>query len=290
MNDSSINANSNAEEPWELDDIGEENLKVKPFSIKNKFESYDNVPLDSPKLEISDNKDGSSDENEEDNYDNYFSKQKRTSDTEPQSSKSVRFDENIEKVNVLTPKDSLEGSIASSTPSDTDEDTDNEEIPSNFNTITDRISDFMDEDQMNQQKMNNNKIDQVVKRNVIHQEEKHLSTTESEDLPPPLPPLPPLNKKTSKNFVLFYTISIINCFYTLAVSTDNIPLKSAAASSSPSPQIVIDLKHRNLSRSDPEIGSAASRTNESKLLSNNDAPVIQAFNSGIVIILISVNI
>ncbi|CAF4829648.1 unnamed protein product, partial [Rotaria magnacalcarata] len=35
---------------------------------------------------------------------------------------------------------------------------------------------------------------------VVHEPESHISSTESEDLPPPLPPLPPLNKKSSNRF------------------------------------------------------------------------------------------
>ncbi|CAF4995922.1 unnamed protein product, partial [Rotaria socialis] len=50
---------------------------------------------------------------------------------------------------------------------------------------------------MNEKETNNTiKTTEVVTRHVVHEPESHISSTESEDLPPPLPPLPPLNKKT----------------------------------------------------------------------------------------------
>ncbi|CAF3470765.1 unnamed protein product [Rotaria socialis] len=266
-----VNALNNGDEPWELEDSGEENGNTLHHSIKKKFDSYDNVPLDSPTSTLTrtlppklkdtyhgESSDEDENENENDNYDKYFSQQKPAENSEGHSTKTVRFDDNIEKVAVLTPKDSLEESLeeASST-TDSADDTDNEEIPANFSMVNDRITDFMNEKETN----NTIKTTEVVTRHVVHEPESHIST-ESEDLPPPLPPLPPLNKKTT------------------TTSSDNIPLKSALSSS---PRVNIDLKNRIHSRSDPEITPTVQTTTDDKLLSNADAPILRSFDSGRVI-------
>ncbi|CAF4736881.1 unnamed protein product, partial [Rotaria magnacalcarata] len=72
------NALNNGDEPWELEDSGEGNLNTLHHNIKKTFDSYDNVPLDSPtvartlppKLENTYHGESSDeDENENENYD-----------------------------------------------------------------------------------------------------------------------------------------------------------------------------------------------------------------------------
>ncbi|CAF1147757.1 unnamed protein product [Rotaria sp. Silwood1] len=272
------------DEPWELEDNGEEKIKPMPATISQRYNSYDNVPLDSPTLRVapalpptikeSEDEENTGESDGED-YDKYFSKHKSTEETSAAPlSKTVRFDENIEKVAVLTPKDSLNESLASTTTSDTDEIEDEDDMTPNFQTISDRITDFMHvkdtkEKENNDDKKIDNETNEATTHNITHQPENHISSTESEDLPPPLPPLPPLNKKSTS-------------------STDSIPSKIAASSSS-SPKPNIDLKRTINLRSEPEITPTIQITTDAKLLLNDtDRPLARSFDSGIVINMICI--
>jgi hypothetical protein len=188
------------EEPWELEDNTDEKLNPtqKNDSSNNFFPEQRTSAPRSPPTKTEESEDDESNEgSEKKNYDDYFSKNKSTEDTEQSEaplSKTVRFDENLENVNVLTPKDSLEQSESSSTTSDTDENEDEHMAPT-FPTISDRISDHM-----NKKDTSDDETNDVEMRSVIPRPDSNISLTESEDLPPPLPPLPPLNKKSS-NFL-----------------------------------------------------------------------------------------
>ncbi|CAF3662573.1 unnamed protein product [Rotaria sordida] len=256
------------DEPWELEDSGEEKVKPIPAIISQKYDSYDNVPLDSPVLRVASklppkkeefkHKEESTDDSEQENYDNYFDKHKPTEDTsETPISKTVRFDENIEKVAVLTPQDSLDGSAASTTSSDTDDIEDEEDTTLNFQTVNDRITDYMSEKETNKKETNEDKTDEVTTRNTTHPPETRITSTESEDLPPPLPPLPPLTKKSS-------------------TSSDNIPLKSTTSSS---PKSNRDLKRAINLRSESEMTPTMQTTTDAKLLSDTDTPIVRSFES-----------
>ncbi|CAF2921615.1 unnamed protein product [Rotaria sp. Silwood2] len=259
------------DEPWELEDSGEEKIKPIPATISQRYELYDNVPLDSPRLRLApilpptikeSEHEENNDESNQENYDNYFTQNKPIENTSETSlSKTVRFDENIEKVAVLTPKDSLDESMASTTTSDTD-DIEDENMTSNFQPVSDRITDFMNEKETNGNKVKDNETNEVITRNITHQKESHISSTESEDLPPPLPPLPPLNKKSSS-------------------STDSIPSKSTVSSLSPKSNI--ELKRKINLRPEPEITPTIEITTDSKLLSDTTTQLAQSFDSGIVI-------
>jgi hypothetical protein len=195
-------------EPWELEESGEEKLKPIPTMITQKHDSYNNflsdtytsAPMSSLTTATTEESEDeeNNDENGNENYDSYFSKYQPTEMTEsiePPSTKTVRFNDNLQNIAVITPKDSLEQSESSSsstTTSDSDE-TDNEYTPSNVET---------NHNHFNEKETNNNNTNEVTMRSVIPRPESNISLTESEDLPPPLPPLPPLNNKPS-NFLLF---------------------------------------------------------------------------------------
>ena len=151
---------------------------------------------------------------EKENFDDYFSKNRVTDDTEHTEaplSKTVRFDEKLENVNVLTPKDSLDQSEASSTTtttSDTDEKEEDEDITPEYPTVSDRITDYM-----NKRDISDDETNEVIKRDITPRPDSNISLTESEDLPPPLPPLPPLNKKSSDFLLLIkFSLFLLNIF------------------------------------------------------------------------------
>jgi hypothetical protein len=136
-------------------------------------------------------------ENENENYDSYFSKYQTTENTESieiPSPKVVRFDDNLQNVNIITPKDSLNQSESSTTTSDSDE-TDDEHTTPNLRTFNDH---------RNEKEAKDNETTEVIMRNSNPRPESNISLTESEDLPPPLPPLPPLNNKPSNFLFLFF--------------------------------------------------------------------------------------
>jgi hypothetical protein len=201
------------EEPWELNDSGEE---VKTTIAAQKNDSYSNFFSNTqssrqPPTKKFDHENNNEDSDEQ-NYDDYFSKQQQppkdedAESIEQSLSKTVRFDENINNVAVLTPKDSLERSESISI-GDSD-DNDDEEITPNFQTVSDRITDHIN----TEYKHDDDETAEVTIRNIAPRPDSHISLTESEDLPPPLPPLPPMNKKSSNSF-FFKRILFIYLFF-----------------------------------------------------------------------------
>lgn len=208
------------DEPWELDESGEDRLAPKPTIDAGQNNVYNSFfpEIQSPRLAApraastlsstsdSDEAEGETREKEvkeQDNYDDYFAKQvPREEDkaTDGPLSKSVRFDENIEKVAVLTPKDSLDASESPSS-KDSDDDDDDADGDTEFNlrtvntlqTVSDRITDHMNGSDVQEQETTQVQIHRNPPR-----PESQISLTESEDLPPPLPSLPPLPNSKSK--------------------------------------------------------------------------------------------
>jgi hypothetical protein len=196
------------DEPWELEDSGEQKIKPVPTSIIQKNHSYNNF-FPNAQTSGSDGE-GNDDEDGKENYDDYFSKNQSTEHVETSIPKNVRFDDdNIENVAVLTPKDSLDRSESLSTPDDDDPDgIDDEDITTNLQMVSDRIADHMNAREITN---NNNEPTEVTVQRIIPRPESEISLTDSEDLPPPLPPLPPLNKKSS-NICLFISIQLFKYF------------------------------------------------------------------------------
>ena len=192
------------DEPWELEDSGEERIK----NLIQKNDSYNNffpntqtsasIPAATTE-ETGDEE--NTDEDEKDNYDDYFSKNQPIEHGDTSPPRIVRFDDNIENVAVVTPKDSLDDQSESpDTPNDFDED-----ITTNLQTVSDRITDYMHAKEIS----NKNEPTEMTMHNSIPRPDSEISLTDSEDLPPPLPPLPPLNKKSSH----FCSFLLYNCIY-----------------------------------------------------------------------------
>lgn len=208
--------------PWELDESDDEK-----FQRTNQAEHQTNSFFNTPEAVLAVHQKSSSisgtdsdDESprnetkdeikptESENYDDYFTNARLYSEEKPPASspspKNVRFHENIEQVNVLTPKDSLDNSETTD-PSDSDEDNDHH-VENGFTTMSDRISDHI----ISESILHEPPVTTVDNRQVKPRPESEISLAESDDLPPPLPPLPPLHgKKTT--------------------STENIPSKSTTS-------------------------------------------------------------
>ena len=212
------------DEPWELDESGEDRRDPKPPTDAGQNNIYNSFfpEIQSSRLAApraastlsstsdSDEAEGETQEKEvkeQDNYDDYFSKKVPSEDdkaTDVPSSKSVRFDENIEKVAVLTPKDSLDASESPSSKDSDDDDDDDADGDHEFNlrtvntlqTVSDRITDHMNGSDVQEQETT-----EVQAHKNPPRLDSQISLTESEDLPPPLPSLPPLpNSKSNASF------------------------------------------------------------------------------------------
>ena len=218
MPDSKVSASAD-NEPWELDESGEDKTAPRPFTdAADRSDAYNDffpetqpsrlaAPRASSTLSASDSDDHEEEKEvkEEDNYDDYFPKsapREEDKTTDLPLSKSVRFDENIEQVAVLTPKDSLD---ASESPRSKDSDDDDSDDDNDFNAQTvntlriasDRITDHMNDSEVQEEER-----PEVQSRRIVPRPESEISLTESEDLPPPLPPLPPLpNSRSNAVFV-----------------------------------------------------------------------------------------
>ena len=194
------------DEPWELEDHSEENLKPIPTNITQKYDpsnSYlaDSIPSTSvpplPMTTIPINEDSEDEENDQvqtENYDHYFSQFQNTGNNhsiESPSLKTVRFSEKLPDIAVITPKNSLNVSDSSTTTSDSDgtDDDDDDDVKTHVQT---------NQNHFNGQ--NDHQTPEVAMRNITPRPESNISLTESVDLPPPLPPLPPMNNKPS-NFL-----------------------------------------------------------------------------------------
>ena len=190
------------EAPWELEESDDEKAQQgNPASQTNFFPDTQKPVLAvrqrSSSISTS-GSDGDADQNQtktQENYDDYFANAPANNEDSTSASaaspKNVRFDENIEQVNVLTPKDSLDNSEATST-SDSDEDDDHHhELGNGFPTMSDRISDHMNGESILHQPV----VTKVEARSIQQQPESEISLDESEDLPPPLPSLPPMHGK-----------------------------------------------------------------------------------------------
>ena len=257
------------EESWELEDSGEETIKPIATNIEQSYDAYDDV---SPNIQASmlapnlssKSEESEDDESEKENYDDYFTQHRQNEDPEVPSSKTVRFDKNIEQVAVLTPKDSLDQLSTSSTTSDTDE-MEDIILTSDFQAVSDRITDYM-----NVKETDNNETSEVTKCEVLHSPESHISLTESEDLPPPLPLLPPIHKKKSNcSVTLLEFIFIHSCIS--ATPVDNIPTKPTVLSTTSG----TDLKPKIYLNAEPGITTSIQRT--------TDANFTRSFDSGTVI-------
>ncbi|CAF1055519.1 unnamed protein product [Adineta ricciae] len=261
----SVDGGHNDNEPWELDDSGEEKITpIQTTTILQKNDSYNNFFSEQQSSAIATattlpaTTEGSDDEIEEENYDDYFNQNQVKGENEVPSNKTVRFDENnIENVAVLTPKDSLEESETPQTPPDSDDDDDDDEehIAINLRMASDRITDHMNDNNINYEE----KPAEAIVNKTVLRPESEISLADSEDLPPPLPPLPPLNKKSGS-------------------STDNIPSKSSSLSSTS-----VDLKRNINSRTESEpTATIQTITTEAKLHNNPDPQATRSFDSGIV--------
>ncbi|CAF0963550.1 unnamed protein product [Adineta steineri] len=243
-------------EPWELEDSGDEKLKPVPTDTMLKNDSYTNFFPNNEASSLTATIEGSDDDKEKDNYDDYFAQQQQSNEqNEASLSKTVRFDENINNVAVLTPKDSLDRTESSDTPIDSDDDDGMEGITLNLRAPSDRIADHMNETETDYK----NETIEVKTTTSIPRPESNISLTDSEeDLPPPLPPLPPLNKKSSSQ-------------------TENIPLKSSLSSTTNT-----DLKRKANSRSEPDITPTIQTTTDASLLNTTESQLNRSFESGIV--------
>ncbi|CAF0999358.1 unnamed protein product [Rotaria sordida] len=200
----------NKDEPWELEDSGEENITPEKSNLhKNYFSDSFNVPT---AIEKHPNDD-------KDNYDDYFTKQQLNENIEQSLTKNAYDDDNKENMQTTTSlKDNI-NATESSTTSDSDIVEVNDIAP-NVETINDRITDHMQTSYVN--------VDEADVK--IEHPNEPIETTprmiavqsESEDLPPPLPALPPLNNKSN-------------------ISNKNLPLKSALLSSNNDTQYKKDL-------------------------------------------------
>lgn len=205
MNESSTRADI-TDEPWELEDHSEENLRPVPTLITQKRESNNSYLSDEnlltsqppPRLSMTsisineESDDGENGGGENDNHDDHFPNYTMNGHGESNEnlpSKTVRFSEKLTNVAMITPKDSLNIS-ESPPPSDsdqTDDDTDEHEPPNTTNPFS-----------VN----HHHPTGEVILRTAPPRPDSNISMTESEDLPPPLPPLPRINDRPSN---LFYS-------------------------------------------------------------------------------------
>jgi hypothetical protein len=139
-------------EPWELEDNGEEIITPVPttsrfsafnndeFSITEKADSHINFFSDSfnPPIIAETN----SNANKE-NDDGHFTKQISNEDIDQSFAKSVRFDDNVQKIRAPTPQKDILNESKSSTTSDSNE-VEIDDITPSFETISDRITDHME--------------------------------------------------------------------------------------------------------------------------------------------------
>lgn len=211
MNESSIRGTIN-DEPWELEENSEENLRPVPTMVTQKHESYSSylpeenllasrpsVPLSMTSISISgESDDGENGGRENENHDDHFPHYGMNGNAELNEnslSKTVRFSEKLTNVAMITPKDSLNIS-ESPPPSDSDQidddDSDEHETPITTNSHTNQ-NPFTDQ-------TNHHPIPEVIMRNTPPRPDSNISITESEDLPPPLPPLPRINDRPSNFF------------------------------------------------------------------------------------------
>ena len=217
MNESSIRGTIN-DEPWELEENSEENLRPVPTMVTQKQQSYSSylpeenilasrppVPLSMTSISISgESDDGENGGGENENHDDHFTNYGMNGNAELNEnslSKTVRFSEKLTNVAMITPKDSLNIS-ESPPPSDsyqTDDDSDEHETPITTNSHT-NYNPFNDQ-------TNHHPVPEVIMRTAPPRPDSNISITESEDLPPPLPPLPRINDRSSN---CFYSVRIIH--------------------------------------------------------------------------------
>lgn len=198
------------DEPWELEEHSEENLKPVPTIVTQKQNSYDSnyLPQDNlltstlparlsmASISISGESEGEENGGEEnENYDDYFTNHTPNGNgesTENPSSKTVRFSEKLTNVAMITPKASLNVSDSGTTSDSDDSDDDNDVQETNHHHP------HHSNHQTNGHMINDHQPPEVITRTIAPRPESNISITESVDLPPPLPPLPPLNNKPSK--------------------------------------------------------------------------------------------
>ena len=285
-----ITSAADEDEPWELEEHGEETITPIPTIVIDTGDSYNksfpdaqtsSPVLVAPKIGMVSSSSDSDESNDEkpdgvgggggDNYDDYFSQHQPREETDPTESalsKTVRFDATLEKVATMTPKDSLEPSDSSSL-SDSEALRDDDTMMT-LSSVSDRISDHMNSE--------NAKHDEPVQSrmtDVILRPESEISLAESEDLPPPLPPLPPMNKKPGQWSVK----ESASCgdLFSLAPVKENIPSKSALSASSSNN----DLKRRGSPRSESETNLATQTKTDLKLHSSTDSQLGPSYDSGL---------
>jgi prune family protein 2 len=251
-------------EPWELEDNSEENLKPMPTSVTQNQDLYnkyfpDNristsepvAPLTTITIDEESEDEDNNDEAKKENYDDYFSKYetpKNSQLVESPTLKSVRFSDKLPNVAVLTPKQSInlsESSKSTSTNDSDETDDDDEDKTTNH-------------DQINENETNDHQLPDVIMRNNTSRPESNVSITESVDLPPPLPPLPPLNNKP-------------------LTTIDKIPSKSTLGSSSSNQ----DLKNKINSRSQANPTTTSQTPTYTRLHNNTDSQLVQSNESAI---------
>jgi hypothetical protein len=139
-------------EPWELEDTGEEKITPIPttdrltsafndheYSTIEKPDAHNNFFSDAfnPPAIIIEKRSNISDSDKEDSID-YFPKHQPVEDTEPALSKSVRFDDNVQNIRPTTPPKSNLYESESSETSDSDE-VEVDEITPTFEAVPEHV-------------------------------------------------------------------------------------------------------------------------------------------------------
>jgi hypothetical protein len=126
-------------EPWELEDNGEE--IITPVPTTNRLSAFNN-DFFSDSFNPSIIAEIDSNANKE-NDDGHFTKQISNEDIDQSFAKSVRFDDNVQKIRAPTPQKDILNESKSSTTSDSNE-VEIDDITPSFETISDRITDHME--------------------------------------------------------------------------------------------------------------------------------------------------